>query len=262
MQPMLNIAFKAAREASKLILNKYDRLDTVKVLEKDNNDFVTEVDQAAEQIIIETLKESYPDHSFLGEESGELEGDPNQQWIIDPIDGTTNFIHGFPHFCISIAFKLNGKIEHGLIYDPIRQELFSASRGKGAQLNDKRIRVSQCKTLSNALIGTGFPFKQKQQFNHYLKTFEAIFPKSRGIRRSGSAALDLAYVAAGRLDGFWELSLKPWDIAAGVLLIQEAGGLVGDVHGDNTYMENGNIVVGNPKVFKQLLQTIRPSLQG
>ncbi len=260
MQPTLNIAFNAARKASKIILNKYDRLHTVTITEKGPNDFVTEVDLASEQAIIETLKEAYPDHSIIAEESGLTEGDPNQQWIIDPLDGTTNFIHGLPHFCISMAFKQDGKLEHGLIYDPIRQELFTASRGKGTYLNDKRVRVSACNHLSQALIGTGFPFKQKQQFDHYMQTFSAIFLQTSGIRRGGSAALDLAYVAAGRLDGFWELSLQPWDIAAGVLMIQEAGGLIGDLHGENTFMDNGNIIAGNAKIFKALLQTIRPTL--
>ena len=232
-----------------------------RINKKSRNDFVTEVDHAAEQVIIETLQEIYPEHSILAEESGLSEGDPNQQWIIDPLDGTTNFIHGFPHFCISIAFKLNGKIEHGLIYDPIRQELFSASRGQGARLNDKRIRVSNCNALEHALVGTGFPFKDKHHFDNYLQTFAAVFPKTTGMRRGGSSALDLAYVAAGRLDGFWELSLNPWDMAAGILIIQEAGGLVSDVQGDNKYMETGNIVTGNTKIFKAILKIIAPILK-
>ncbi len=258
MKPILNNALSAARQASKIILHKFDRLDTIKISEKGHNDFVTEVDQAAERVIIETLKDIYPEHSFLGEESGQSDGDPDALWIIDPLDGTTNFIHGIPHFCISIAFQEKGKVQHGLIYDPIRQELFTASRGEGARLDDRRLRVSNCSTLDQALIGTGFPAKQTHQINHYLKTFEAIFPKTRGIRRGGSAALDLAYVAAGRLDGFWELSLKPWDVAAGVLMIQEAGGLVGDVLGQTDYLQHGSIVAGNSKIFKGIVKTLNP----
>lgn len=261
MKPILNNALTAARQASKVILHKFDRLDTIKVTQKAHNDFVTEVDEAAERIIIETLKEIYPDHSFLGEESGETEGDPDALWIIDPLDGTTNFIHGIPHFCISMAFQEKGKTQHGLIYDPIRQELFTASRGEGVKLDDKRVRVSDCQKLENALVGTGFPSKQTHQTQHYLKTFEAIFPETRGIRRAGSAALDLAYVAAGRLDAFWELSLKPWDVAAGALMIQEAGGLVGDVMGQTDYMQHGSIVAGNAKMFKAIVKTLNPVLK-
>lgn len=261
MQALLNTAFKGARKASQIILHKFDRLDTITIKEKNINDFVSEVDHASEQAIIETLKEAYPEHSILSEEFGVVEGNPNEQWIIDPLDGTTNFIHGVPHFCISIAFKQDGKLEHGLVYDPIRQELFTASRGKGARLNDKRIRVSGCSNISHALIGTGFPVRQHQQLGHYLKMFESIFTKSSGIRRNGAAALDLAYVAAGRFDGFWELCLQPWDIAAGTLLIQEAGGLVSDLYGNNTFMESGNIVAGNSKVFKAMLQTINQVLK-
>jgi myo-inositol-1(or 4)-monophosphatase len=260
MEPMLNVAFNAVRHASKMILKKYDRIDNLNIMSKGHNDLVTEVDKSAERIIVDTLKETYPEHSFMGEEYGLSEGDPNHQWIIDPLDGTTNFIHGVPHFCISVAYKRDQKLEHGLIYDPIRQELFTATRGKGAQLNDKRIRVSTCDQLSQALIGTGFPFKQQDAFDQYLRTFAHLFPKTGGIRRAGAAALDLAYVAAGRFDGFWELSLKPWDIAAGVLMIQEAGGLVSDMHGSNDFMESGNIIAGNTKIFKAMLQTIKPAL--
>ncbi len=260
MQPILNIAFDAARKASKKIMYMYDRLDTVRVHEKDLGYFISDVENEAESIIVEVLKEAYPEHSFLCEHSGETIGDPNQKWIIDSLDGSTNFIHGFPHFCISIAFKDHNKIEHALIYDPYRQELFTASRGRGAYLNEKRIRVSQCKSMDKSLIGTGFPVRQKQQLPHFIKMFEAIFPKTSGIRRGGSAVLDLAYIASGRLDGYWELRLEPWDLAAAVLLIQEAGGLVGDIHGSPQFMENGHIVAGNPKIFKALLQTLKPVL--
>lgn len=258
-EPMMNVATKAARKAAQTILRSMEQLESVSITEKTRNDFVTEVDQIAEKEIIEVLHQAYPDHAFIAEESGRT-GDSDNVWIIDPLDGTTNYIHGFPHFSISIAFMRSGKIEHGLVYDPLKQELFTASRGRGAHLNERRIRVGQRKQLEGSLIGTGFPFREKQHFRAYLNIFEAMFPQTAGMRRTGSAALDLAYVAAGRLDGFWEISLNVWDFAAGVLLIQEAGGLVGDLHGEEKFMENGNIVTGNPKIFKAMLQIIQKSL--
>lgn len=257
MEPMINIAISAARRAGEVIIRKLERIDTLTINEKQANDFVTEVDIQSEQIIIDTIRNAYPNHAILAEESGEHPGE-DVVWIIDPLDGTKNYCHGFPHIAISIAVQIKNKIEHGLIYDPLRQEFFTASRGRGAQLNARRIRVTQRKQLQHALLGTGFPFRDKKLLPVYLKTFESLFMQCGGVRRAGSAALDLAYVAAGRLDGFWEFGLKPWDIAAGTLMIKEAGGLVSDFQGGETYMQSGNIVAGNPKIFKHLLQVLQP----
>ena len=259
MHPTLNIAIRAARSAGNVIIRNLGRLDSLAIHSKDRNDFVTEVDQNAEQEIISILRRAFPDHSILAEESGLREGN-EYQWIIDPLDGTTNFLHGFPQFAVSIALKHKGRLEHAVVYDPTRQELFTASRGGGAQLNDHRLRVTKRKGLEGALLGTGFPFKQQEHLETYLETFKALFPTTAGIRRPGSAALDLAYVAAGRLDGFWEIGLNAWDMAAGALLVQEAGGLISDFSGDDNYLETGNVVAGSPKVFKAMLQTIRPHL--
>ena len=260
MHPMLNIAVRAARRAGNLIARSADDIDRLDITTKAPNDFVSQVDQQAEQIIIDTLLEAFPEHSILAEESGTQGEDETHQWIIDPLDGTTNFLHRFPQFAVSIALKVNGRLEHAVVYDPTRQELFTASRGAGAQLNDRRIRVSKRRGLEGALLGTGFPFKQQHHLDAYLATFRALFPMTAGIRRPGSAALDLAYVAAGRIDGFWEIGLSPWDSAAGALLVQEAGGLISDFSGGNDYLDSGNVVAGNPKVFKSILQTIRPHL--
>lgn len=261
MQPILNIAINAARNASRIITRSMGRLEPQHISEKKRNDFVTEVDKAAEREIIATLKKTYPDHKIIAEESGIIEGNEDFVWIIDPLDGTTNYIHGIPHFSVAIAFQYKGKIEHGVVYDPIRNELFTASRGSGAKLNDRRLRVSATMKLENSLIGTGFPFKAPDDIAIYLKMFEGILPSVSGIRRAGSAALDLAYVAAGRFDGFWELGLKEWDMAAGMLMIREAGGLVSDLSGGEDMFGTGNIVAGNPKVFKGLLQLIRSTRQ-
>jgi myo-inositol-1(or 4)-monophosphatase len=258
MQPLLNIAVTAARNASRVIMRSVGRVEAHQISEKKINDFVTEVDKAAEKEIIQTIYKSYPDHKIIAEESGVLEGDDTFTWIIDPLDGTTNFIHGIPHFSISIAVRHKGKIEHGVIYDPIRNELFTASRGDGARLNDRRMRVSTNNRLERSLIGTGFPFKNPENISVYLSIFTEMLSQTGGMRRAGSAALDLAYVAAGRFDGFWELGLSEWDMAAGILLIQEAGGLVSDIHGEEKCLETGNIIAGNPKIFKNLLQIIKP----
>lgn len=265
MHPIVNIAVRAARRAGNLIASAVDQVDRLDVTEKSHNDYVTEVDRQAEATIISVIREAYPDHAILGEESGELpghKGGADFQWVIDPLDGTTNFLHGFPQFAVSIAVRQKGRLEHAVIYDPMRQELFTASRGAGAQLNDRRLRVTSRKGLDGALLGTGFPFKPEQQhyLDCYLATLKALLPVTAGIRRPGSAALDLAYVAAGRLDGFWEFGLKPWDMAAGILMIKEAGGLVSDFGGGDNYLDTGNVVAGNPKVFKAILQTIRPHL--
>jgi myo-inositol-1(or 4)-monophosphatase len=257
MHPMLNIAVRAARSAGNIIVRNLDRVDTLTVHTKDRNDFVSEVDRQAEQEIIGILRKAYPSHGVLAEESGSHDGN-DYLWIIDPLDGTTNYLHGFPQFAVSIALQYKGRIEQGVIYDPLRQELFTASRGAGATLNDRRIRVTSRRSLDGALLGTGFPFKAQQHLDAYLDMFRALFPKTAGIRRPGSAALDLAYVAAGRLDGFWEIGLNVWDMAAGVLLIQEAGGLSSDFLGGHEYLKNGNLVAGNPKVFAEILKAIRP----
>jgi len=228
MNPTLNIAVRAARSAGNVIIRNLGKLDTLAIHTKDRNDFVTEVDRQAEQQIIYTLRKAFPDHGILAEESG-TQGNDEYQWIIDPLDGTTNFLHGFPQFAVSIAMRHKGRMEHGVIYDPLRQELFTASRGAGAMLNDQRIRVTKRKSLEGSLLGTGFPFKSQQHLDAYLDMFRALFPQTAGIRRAGSAALDLAYVASGRLDGFWEIGLSIWDMAAGVLLIQEAGEFLGPI---------------------------------
>lgn len=255
MQPLLNIALRAARSAGNIIVRAMERLDTLQIMEKNAHDFVTEIDKQAEHVIIETIRAAYPAHSILAEESGKQEGN-EVVWIIDPLDGTSNYIHGFPHFAVSIGIQQKGRLEHGLIFDPLRQETFIATRGEGARLNDRRIRISKRTQFANALIGTGFPSSKKELLASYLTMFGNLMPLT-SIRRAGSAALDLAYVAAGRLDGFWELGLSPWDVAAGALLVQEAGGLVGDTEGGENYLMSGNIVAGNPKIFKLLLQTLK-----
>jgi myo-inositol-1(or 4)-monophosphatase len=257
MHPTLNIAIRAARSAGNVIIRNLDRLDSLAIHTKDRNDFVTEVDRNAEQEIIDTLRKAFPNHGILAEESGLKAGD-DYQWIIDPLDGTTNYLHGFPQFAVSIALRHKGRLEQGVVYDPMRQELFTATRGAGATMNDRRIRVTKRRSLEGALLGTGFPFKAQQHLEAYLDMFRALFPNTAGIRRPGSAALDLAYVAAGRLDGFWEIGLNSWDMAAGVLLIQEAGGLSSDFLGGDKHLENGNLVAGSPKVFAEILKTIRP----
>jgi myo-inositol-1(or 4)-monophosphatase len=261
-QPMLNMAVRAARRAGTIITRAIETRQDLEIETKSKNDFVTEVDRQAEAAIIDTLLKAYPSHSILAEESGNSGEQKNHdyQWIIDPLDGTTNFLHGNPQFSVSIALKHKDKLEQAVIYDPLRDELYTASRGKGAFLNNRRIRVSKLMTLEGALLGTGFPFKMQKHLDTYLDTFKALFAYASDIRRPGSAALDLAYLAAGRLDGFWELGLQKWDMAAGVLLIQEAGGLVSDFSGGSEYMNTGNIVAGNPKVCKGILETIQPHL--
>jgi len=255
MHPMLNIAIRAARAAGDLIVREMDRVSDISVDIKGKNDFVTEVDTQAEYTIINTIKQSYPDHAFLCEESG-ASGDSEFLWIIDPLDGTTNFLHGFPHFAVSIALQHKGRLDQAVIYDPLKQELFTASKGKGAQLNNKKIRVSQQKTLDGALLGTGFPYGDAQSVDEFINSFKSLYPEIAGIRRAGVASLDLAYVACGRLDGFWEYGLKPWDIAAGVLITQEAGGINSEISGGLDYMQSGNIISANPKIIKTILQKL------
>lgn len=259
-EPLINIAVEAARAAGTIIHRALKRMDTIKVAEKKPNDFVTEVDQRVEQEIISIVRRAYPSHGFLGEEGGEVEGD-DYQWIIDPIDGTRNFIHGFPHFAVSIAITHKNRIEHGVIYDPNREELFTATRGKGAQLNERRIRVGERKKLADCLLGTGFAYRHTDKESTIPgKLLQSIIPQCGDIRRAGAATLDLAYVACGRLDGFWEMGLKPWDMAAGILLIKEAGGMVCDIHGGEGYLKSGHVVAANPIIIRQLLKSIRPQL--
>ncbi|MEA3138344.1 MAG: monophosphatase [Gammaproteobacteria bacterium] len=256
MQPLLNIAMRAARRAGDLIVKSLSRLDSLKVDTKGRNDFVTDIDRKAEADIIATIRRSYPQHAILAEESGGS-GEDEFRWIIDPLDGTTNFLHGFPTFAVSIAVEHRGRLQHAVVYDPMRQEFFTASRGDGAQLEGKKIRVSAQRTLEGALIGTGFPFRAGAHVDEYLAMLKVVMTTAAGIRRPGAASLDLAYVAAGRIDGFWEFGLSPWDTAAGTLLIQEAGGRVGTPSGAE-YALGANIVAGNPKVYEALLEAIGP----
>ena len=257
MQPLLNIAVRAARRAGDLIVRNVDRVPSLAVHAKGRNDFVSEIDQLAERDIIETVRRVHPDHGFLCEESGRSGGD-EFIWIIDPLDGTTNFLHGFPTFAVSIAVEYRGRLEHAVIYDPMRQELFTASRGGGAQVDGKRIRVSKQLTLDGALIGTGFPYRANARWiEEYMAMLKAVMQETAGIRRPGAASLDLAYVAAGRTDGFWEIGLSAWDTAAGTLLITEAGGRIGTLTGE-PYAQGGHVVAGTPKVYEALLAAIGP----
>ena len=261
MHPMLGIAVRAARRAAAIINRAARDVELLRVTRKRPNDFVTEVDHAAEQAIIDVLHRAYPDHAILAEESGAIPGNAPESeytWIIDPLDGTTNFIHGFPQYAVSIALKHKDLVTQGVIYDPTKNELFTASRGRGAYLNERRLRVSRRPQLAEALIGTGFPFRELQNLDEYLAMFRELTARTAGLRRAGAASLDIAYVAAGRLDGFWELGLSAWDMAAGALLVQEAGGLVGDFRGEQGYLGSGRIICGNPKIFGQLLQVIGP----
>jgi myo-inositol-1(or 4)-monophosphatase len=263
MEPMINIALRAARKVGENIVRASDDLDRLVVKSKGVNDFVTEVDIKAEQDLIYHLRKAYPEHAIQGEETGLVgDADADYRWLIDPLDGTTNFIRGIPHYAVSLACLHRGKLEHAVIVDPVRREEFTASRGRGAQLNGHRIRVSKLVSLEGALLGTGIPFKDHcdDQLAPYSKTIELLAGQCAGIRRAGAASLDLAYVAAGRLDAFWEIGLAPWDIAAGALLVKEAGGLVADVDASDNYLSSGNIVCGTPKCFKAVLQVARPLL--
>jgi myo-inositol-1(or 4)-monophosphatase len=257
MQPMLNIAVRAARSAGDLILRSTDNIGHLHIDQKGKNDFASEVDRKAEREIINIIRTAYPDHAILAEESGAHKGN-EFVWVVDPLDGTTNFLHGFPQYAVSIALKVKGKLEVGVIYDPLRDELFTAKRGGGAMLNNRRIRVTQQSGMKGALIGTGFPFKTAAHLDAYVGMFKAITTDSAGIRRAGSAALDLAYVAAGRLDGFWEIGLMEWDMAAGILLIKEAGGVATDFSFNDKYIESGNLIAGNPKMHQLMYQLIEP----
>lgn len=261
MHPMLNIALRAARKAGNLIAKNYETPDAVEATQKGSNDFVTNVDKDAERLIIEVIRKSYPKHTIITEESGELAGeDQNVQWVIDPLAGTTNFIKRLPHFSVSIAVRIKGRTEVAVVYDPMRNELFSAVRGQGAQLNDYRLRGSNARDLDSTVMAIGFPFKVKQHTTSYINIVGKLFTQCADFRRTGSSALDLAYVAAGRVDGFFEIGLKPWDFAAGVLLARESGSIVCDFTGGHNYLMTGNIVAGNPRVVKAMLATMRDDL--
>lgn len=260
MHPLLNIAISAARQAGDIIIRHMEQLDRIKINTKSHDETFSEVDIKAEQAIMQTIHKAYPNHGFIAEESGVYQEDADTVWIIDPLDGTGNYLHGFPFFAVSIAVKIKDRIEHGVVYDPLRYECFSASRGSGARLNDRRIRVSKQTQLSAALLSTGFSFRNQALADRYLPTFKALYGQCAGLRRTGAAALDLAYVAAARVDGFWELGLRPWDMAAGTLLIKEAGGLVGDPQGGESYLKQGDVIAGTPKIFKALLQQLSPAI--
>lgn len=252
---MINVAIKAARAAGSIINRAALDVEAVRISQKQVNDFVTDVDQAAEQIIIETLLGAYPGHGIWAEESGREHGAKDSEfvWIIDPLDGTTNFIHGFPVYCVSIALAVKGKVEQAVVYDPNRNDLFTASKGRGAYLNDRRLRVSKRVRLQECLISTGLPFRAGDDFNTYLRMLGELMPRTAGLRRPGAAALDLAYVAAGYTDGFFETGLQPWDVAAGSLLVTEAGGLVGNFTGESDFLEQNECLAGSPRIYGQLV---------
>lgn len=259
MHPFLNTAIKAARRAGQLVLRYSNQLERIAIESKGRNDFVTEVDRQVEQEIISILQGAYPDHGILAEESGRHQGN-EFEWIIDPLDGTTNYLHSYPQFSISIALRHKDKLTQAVVFDPMRDELFTASRGEGAQLNDRRIRVSKNSRLEHSLLGTGFPFKNLDKLEIWIDTFRHLIKMTQGIRRAGSAALDLAYVASGRLDGFWELGLHPWDMAAGCLLIEEAGGFVCDFSGGQDFLRTGNVVTANSAIHAPLLDIVQSCL--
>ncbi len=260
MHPVINVAVRAAREAGRIINRASLDLDLLRVSEKSANDFVTEVDRASEQAIIDILLKAFPQHGVLAEETGSTHGRAGAEhvWIIDPLDGTTNFIHGLPVYAVSIALAHNGVVQHGVVYDPSRDELYTASRGGGAFLDNRRLRVSKRTRLEDSLIGTGFPFRRDDDLDLYLDMFRKFSQRCVGLRRPGAAALDLAYVAAGRYDGFFELGLKPWDMAAGSLLVSEAGGMVGDFLGESGYLQQGEVIAATPRVYAQMVSLLKP----
>lgn len=263
MHPMVNIAVAAARAASELIVQYRDRLDTVSIREKRRYDFVTSIDKEAEMAITDIIRKSYPDHRILAEESAEGTVKLNEEptWIVDPLDGTANYIRGIAHYAVSIGFMDKGRLLHGVVYDPMKQELFTATRGQGAMLDNRRLRVSETSHLKNAIVATEFPFKNRELWDKYFRSVSMLFPEITDIRSLGCAALDLAYVAQGRVDGFWGCGLFPWDMAAGVLLVQESGGYVVDLEGSEGYLEAGTVLASNHKIFKGFLQKIQPSFK-
>ncbi len=258
MHPMLNIAVRAARAGGRVLTQSMNRIETIRVESKGKNDFVSEVDRATEAEIVGTLQRSYPDHKFICEESGETgQADAEYVWYIDPLDGTTNFLHGYPAFCVSIAVAKNGRLDQAVIYNPVSQELFTGSKGAGATLDGRRIRVAKRGGLDTAMLSSGYANDDRSDFQAYLKTLATFTDRASSIRRQGSAALDLAYVAAGRLDGYWQFNLNNWDTAAGALIVREAGGLIGDMKGDEHWFESGNIVAASPRVFDAMIRTFR-----
>jgi myo-inositol-1(or 4)-monophosphatase len=262
MHGMVNIAVRAARRAGEIMVRQMNQLEALQVIEKSRNEFVSQVDHAAEAAIIEVIRDHYPEHAILAEESG-ASGEHEYQWIIDPLDGTTNYLHGFPQFSVSIGVTRNGELEHGVVYDPLRQEIFTASRGQGAQLDGRRIRVSKRTSLQQSLVATGFPYRANLvHIDRYMNMLRAVMLEATGVRRPGSAALDLCYVAAGRVDAFFELGLSKWDIAAGALIIREAGGRISDFRGGDGYLDSGNVVAGNPKTYAALSKLLAPFSAG
>jgi len=261
MHPLLNVAVMSARRAGSALIKKMVNLEKLKVELKGHNDYVSDADLAAEKAVINCILKHYPDHAILAEESG-VQGESDTVWIIDPLDGTTNYLHGFPVFAVSIGVQINGRMEHAVVYDPLRQELFTASRGQGAHLEGRRIRVSGQKQLDRALVGTGFPYRQAdKEIDPYLKMLGKVVRSTSGVRRPGAAALDLAYVAAGRLDAFWETGLAPWDLAAGTLLIREAGGMVSGLDGSEGFLDSGHILTGTPKIYRDLAKLCGPEIK-
>ncbi|MGV6827234.1 MAG: inositol monophosphatase family protein [bacterium] len=259
MSPTLNIAVRAAREAGNILLRFHQRIDSLTVREKQTNDYVSEVDQAAEDAIIYVLKKAFPDHAILAEESGSHEGNEHE-WIIDPLDGTTNYLRGVPQFAVSIAMRHRGELQIAVVYDPLKDELFTAEAGAGAYLNGRRIRVNDPRGLKGALLGTGIPFRDQRYIDAYLGMLKDLIVDAAGVRRPGSAALDFAWLAAGRFDGFWELGLSAWDFAAGALLVKEAGGMVTDITGGDRYLETGNVIAASPRLHNLMVKTIKPHL--
>jgi len=260
MNPFLNTAVKAARLAGRVITLNAEKLDRLTVTAKGHADFVSEVDKQAEQEIIYAIRENYPDHAIYAEESGRTAGN-DFEWIIDPLDGTTNFLHGIPQYAVSIALREKGVLKVAVIFDPVKDELFTAVKGEGALLNDRRIRVSKTEHMAYSLLATGFPYKDMRNLNLWSECFQSLLPETSGVRRAGSAALDLAWVAAGRYDGFWEFELNAWDIAAGVLLVQEAGGMVSEVDGGRDHMQSGNIMAANSAIYRKMLRKLSPIVQ-
>lgn len=257
MHPMLNIAIRAARAAGDLIARSFESEVDIKPERKGDNDYVTKIDKEAEQLIIDKIKQSYPEHSFVGEELGITDGSDDFKWIIDPLDGTNNFVMGIPHFAVSIALMYKGRLDQAVVLDPIRHELFTASKGKGTQMNSYRLRVNTQKDLEGTFLATGFPYKNKEGANEAIQRFNQVYQRCGDVRSTGSSALDLAYVAAGRLDGYWEKGIKPWDVAAGELLVKEAGGLVTDYQGGHEHFRSGEIVAGSPKVVQNIVKLIK-----
>lgn len=261
MHALLNVAVMAAHRGGDTLIRSLPKLDKLKVEQKGRNDYVSEADRNAERAVISTIQKHYPDHAIIAEESGE-QGESEYTWIIDPLDGTTNFLHGFPVFAVSVGLRFQGRMEHGAVYDPLRQELFTASRGQGAQLDGRKIRVTGGTLLERALLGTGFPFRDSNMaIEPYMQMLEKAIRNTAGIRRGGAAALDLCYVAAGRLDAFWETGLSIWDLAAGSLIIREAGGLISGLDGSEGFLESGHVLTGTPKIYTQIARLFDPDIR-